>query len=327
MNCVLLTPGRSSKHDIKRQRRTSEAVPTQSKELAPEKEHSIGESVTTPDEAKARKEKAEPIHSRARQAELREKEKQREQTRAEAAGRRQERAGRRRVEDEGFDEAPKLDGNARQSSPVEPRPASPPTHPPPEKISHKKGGGKKVKRLGNNQYTNKNRDVSNVAPTSSPQPKKGDTAKDINGSSGEEPMLNGSGHQSATNGTSKKSPERGNAVKGRFGRGKNKGMNGVKHPPTEPAELTLAMMKHRMEAMAAFVAKAKAEEGGSHSAPNDGAVDHDLQTATSAGGAVHSPTDKPVNGGKRFEDLSASEMGLELSKSISSWQAQFSELA
>ncbi|KAK6438055.1 Histone deacetylase complex subunit [Oleoguttula sp. CCFEE 5521] len=155
------------KQETKRQRRGSEAYPAALRTSAIE-DDTDDEEENTP-ASRAKKARADAVQT-ARQIEQREKEKERERARAEAAGRRQQRAGRRR-DGEPSDETP----NPTRTSPLaSSQPESPPpesTHP--EKISHKKGAGaKRVKRLGNNQYTKHRPDGTTTTLASSPQSRK-----------------------------------------------------------------------------------------------------------------------------------------------------------
>lgn len=183
-----------------------------------------------------------------------------------------------------------------------------------EKVSHKKGAGKKTKKLGNNQYTKH-------PLASSPHGRK------RNGhatSSGEENLTNGDNlhHlQNGSNGAGKGSPDHtvGPGVKGKLGKGKNKAVNGngaSKHE--EPIELTIPNMKRSIDAMAAYIAKAKTELSGT---PTNGVSTGELKSSNLGEGAVQSPD------GKKFEEMSAIEMADVVSKSINGWQSRFEHLA
>ena len=337
---------RSNKHGIKRQRTGSESVPTNGRKASSEEE-SEGEPATL-NASKSKRAKAEAAQT-ARQAEVREKEKEREKARTEAAGRRQERAGRRRADDDPADETPKP-STTRVSPPPSSQPASPPAHAAPEKVSHKKGAGKRVKKLGNNQYT-KLREQG--IPPSSPHSKKRALAKDAHGtlSSGDEQQLpNGETHTS--NSTSKNSPDQPNG-KGiaKFGKGgKKNGINGSHHNGVghhkgagvsgmENGERTLASMNRSIEAMARSIASAQLEMAGSWTPPSGG----------QRGGAVQPPqllppTSEPVvyghgpgadveklmqtgADGKVPEGVSAMEMADLVSRGIHEWQRRFGHLA
>lgn len=332
---------RSGKHSIKRQRTESESVIANARRAASEDESES--DPTTLNASKVKKARAEAAQT-ARQAEVREKEKEREKARTEAAGRRQERAGRRRAEDELADETPRPN-SARTSPPPSSQPASPP-HAAPEKISHKRGAGKKVKKLGNNQYT-KLREQG-LLP-SSPHGKKRQLAKDAHGtiSSGDEQVPNGETHTS--NSTSKNSPDHPNGkVVGKFGKGKKNnlnGVNGANHKAGwENGERTFTSMSRSIEAMSRSIAAAQLEMAGSWTPP-----------ASQKGGAVQAPTSEPIgtldgtadagggkgaggaNGvvggtitlgedGKAPEGISAMEMADWVSRGINEWQSRFGHL-
>jgi len=260
--------------------------------------------------------RADAVQS-ARQAQLAEKEKERERARADAAGRRQERAGRRRVEDEPVEEASIPNTSARASPP----PSSPHESPQPlaasGKVSHKKGAGKKIKKLGNNQYT------KHHIPASPPGGKKSVATNNRNLSSGEDAETNGNSQQKLVNGNglSKSSPERPAVVKGKFGRGRHKGVNGHGVKPDEPAELTMLTMKRRMDAMSAYVAKAQAELSGDRTPSNGGTSRVSVEAVGSVGGAAQSPPS-----GHTFEAMTALEKADVVSRGISEWREKFSVL-
>ncbi len=265
--------------------------------------------------SRSKKAKAEAAQS-VRQAELREKETERERARNEAASRRQDRAGRRRVDEETGEETPKASNSAKTSPPPSSQPGSPHANGSPEKVSHKKGAGKKTKKLGNNQYTNKTKESA----ASSPHGRKRNGAGI---SSGEENNTNGDS-QHMTNGASKASPDHTSVPKPKLGRGK-KALNGNGGKHEDPAELTLPNMKRRMDAMAAFISRAQLEIAGGDRRPSGGSGDASL-----AGGAVQPPTSHADDGGggvgKQFEELSAMEMADVVSRSINSWHQRFAHL-
>lgn len=95
MTC-LLTYG-STKHELKRQRRASESMPSMARTASLDYDTEDEDGTTTT--SRHKKAKAEAAQT-ARQAEQKEKDKERDRARAEAAGRRQERAGRRRADGE-----------------------------------------------------------------------------------------------------------------------------------------------------------------------------------------------------------------------------------
>lgn len=304
-----------NKHETKRQRRASEAAPPSSR---PAVEDDSEDELAAVDIVKGKKARAEAVQS-ARSASQREKEQEREKARAEAAGRRQERAGKRRGDEELAEETPNPPVSAKTSPPPSSQPESPQPDGPLEKVSHKKGAGKKIKKLGNNQYTK----LRGAAATPS-SPPNGKAKQSGNGtSSGDEPLANGDSislQKKANgngNGTNKNSPERGVPVKGKFGRGKHKGINGNvgKHAAEESSELTIATMKRRLDTMAAFIAKAQGELSGDRTLQNGG------------GGAVQAPTSGQIvdaANDKKFDEMSAMEMADVVNRGILDWKSKFS---
>ncbi|KAK5170599.1 Histone deacetylase complex subunit [Saxophila tyrrhenica] len=299
-----------NKHAIKRQRRTSELPPSNLRKATAD-DDSDDEPAS-----RSKKAKAEAAQS-IRQAEMREKEKERERARNEAASRRQDRAGRRRADDDPLDETPKPNNSGKPSPLPSSQPGSPHAHDLPERISHKKGAGKKTKKLGNNQYT-KAKDLA----VSSPHGRKRNGAGI---SSGEENTTNGDGHH-LPNGSGNHSPERSTGPgKGRWGgKGKQKAVNGTVGAKNEdPADLSLGNMKRRMDAMAAFITRAQMETAGGERTPSNGEV----------GGAVQAPR-SGVDGargggggeGEKFEQMSAMEMADVVSRGIISWHRRFDHL-
>lgn len=289
----------------------SESIPSNARKTSHDEE-SDEEPTKTIRGKKAKGEAAEqPIR-----ASDREKLEEREKIRAEAAGRRQERAGRRRGEDEAVEETPKPSASAKTSPPASSQPTSPPETNGTETMPIKKGPGGKRKKLGNNQYTNK---------ASSPHGKKRNL---LGTSSGEENLANGDSHQESASGTRKNSPDNIPVGKPKIGRGRGKAVNGNGTKHEDPADLTLATMKRRMEAMAAFICRAQIELAG------DKTPSHDLGSASPAtlpgGGAVQPPTpiatSVPELGGKAFEEMNALEMAEVVRKSIAGWHSQFDHL-
>lgn len=259
---------------------------------------------------RSKKARAEAVQTQ-RQAEVREKEKERDRARADAAGRRQERAGRRRVEDELVEDTPRATTSAKTSAPPSSQPASPPVHLVPEKLSHKKGAGKKTKKLGNNQYT-KLREQGGVP--SSPHSKKRQLASHGTVSSGDEQLPNG--ETNTSNSTNKNSPDHtsGGPVSkgpGRFGKNKKNGLNGNgakgANGDGNGGERTMASMNRTLEAMSRSIAAAQLELAGS-----------------GVGGAVREPGG---GGGDRpFEELSAMEMADVVSRGIYEWQTRWAHM-
>ena len=285
---------------------------------------------------RAKKAKADAAQS-ARQVDAREKEQERVKARVEAAGRREQRAGRRRAEDDLAEDTPKPSTSTKTSPPPSSQPTSPPPHSGTEKISHKKGAGKKVKKLGNNQYTNKNKDAANQGAASSPHGKRRGIGNNQAGSSGDEQLANGDSHHSnSANATNKNSPDHGIGPKGKFGKGKNKAVNGNGGKHEEPAELTLLAMKRRMEAMTNFITRAQLEIAGDRTPSGSDVPKVAADNASLAGmvgGAVQPPNIETLESlaglgdGKTFEDMSAMEMADVVSRSITNWHTQFAHLA
>jgi hypothetical protein len=271
----------------------------------------------------------------ARQYEQREKDVERERARAEAAGRRQARAGRRRQDGEfrivepksirtsltnpltegELDDVPKLGGSASQASPP---PSSQPESPPPtttqEKLSSKKVAGRKVKRLGNNQYTKHRGEAPTSAGNgiSSPHSKKRTNTSHT--SSGDEHALtNGNAESNSTSTPDLPLPSitsNGNTATngtatgkggGRWGKGKKNALNGAAKT-TEPAELTIPGMAKNLDFMIMFIHRAKSE----------------VAADRARLGAERSP-------GSRAEgELEAMELAEELTRGIREWQGRFS---
>lgn len=266
----------------------------------------------------------------ARQYEQREKDIERERARAEAAGRRQARAGRRRQDGEcstadlkpemasltdlttdELDDVPKLGGSASQASPP---PSSQPESPPPatqEKLSNKKVAGRKVKRLGNNQYTKHRGEAPTSAGNgiSSPHSKK--RGNNSHTSSGDEHALaNGNAESNSTSTPDLPLPSvtsngNGNGTGkggGRWGKGKKNALLNGAAKPTEPAELTIPGMAKNLDFMIMFIHRAQSE----------------VAADRARLGSERSP-------GSRAEgDLEAMDLAEELTKGIREWQGRFS---
>lgn len=343
---------RSSKQDLKRQRTASETRPSGSAI-----ENDSDDDGATPTAGQSKKAKAEANQS-ARQAEQREKDKEREKARAEAAGRRQERAGRRRgdgepdsdqrslptiltltVDDPADEPTPKPTPSAHTSPPL---PSSQPNSPPPggpERVSHKKGASKKLKKLGNNQYTKGRNETA-----ASPQPPRkrphgspsGDDAPSTTSANGDgatsKPSPPAASTPSVTVTTTENVASRGG---GKFGRGKKGaggagGMtngNGLRGGQAgEEVERTFANMKAALETMSRWVARQQVDLPGSSgggaaaaagAAPPGGVVEGSETDAGAAAAAVAA---------KKFEELSSAEMAVQLQKGIATWQAQWSHM-
>ncbi|KAK4561264.1 Histone deacetylase complex subunit [Recurvomyces mirabilis] len=330
--------GDDTKMDIKRQRTTSQSTKLMSRNNTVEDDDSDDDNTATSRQKKVR---ADAVQS-AKKAELQDKEVGRERARAEAAGRRQERAGRRRVDEGDEDETPRPDTSARTSPPPSSQPPSPPAHPASDKIPQKRFPGKKVKKLGNNQYT-KARELSGQINASSPHSKKRNLAPG-HASSGDEQAGNGDSHPTNTsNSTNKNSP--GGAQEptaripiGKPGKGKHKLLNGLaqsKHQQLlqqqqqpvgfeemsigEMQQLAARMREHVRQGMAELAgdrARAGLQVEGGGAAAGDGDV----------GGAVLAPsiTSAPGAGGVGVgaitEGLGAVEMGGQLLLGLEEWE-------
>lgn len=273
---------------------------------------------------RSKKVKAEAAMT-ARQSEQREKENERERARAEAAGRRQARAGRRRQDGEfttaydrideikhanipaelDADETPKLNSTSHASPP----PSSQPESPPPatlEKSTQKRGAGRKIKRLGNNQYTKHRGEAPTSAGngTSSPHSKK--RANNSHTSSGDEHLLaNGNGESNSTSTPDIPIPAttgNGNGKGGgRWGKKKNAFANGTAAKPIEPAERTIPNMARNLDAMMGFIQRAQTEAASDRARL----------------GSERSPSSRAEG------ELEAMELAEELTRGIREWQGRF----
>ncbi|KAK0342270.1 Histone deacetylase complex subunit [Friedmanniomyces endolithicus] len=331
-----------TKTDIKRQRTTSESAISLSQNATVDDDS----DEDNPTASRAKKARADAVQL-ARQVELREQERERERARADAAGRRQARAGRRRA-DEGdpLDETSNPTGSGRTSPPPSSQPPSPPARTAPEKIPQKKGPGKKTKKLGNNQYT-KQRELANQGIASSPHSKKRQLATTTgHTSSGDEQLANGSNTNNShpantSHSTNKNSPGGPAAENGthkapaKTGKGKQKFLNGVSSSkqPVALADLSLADMERRVDAMSAFMQRAQLEMAGYNNtaaavgvgASNGGGGGGGGGAVTTGGvgaGVTSQPATKPP-----FEDLGSMEMADQVSRSLENWKRQFGVLA
>ena len=305
----------STKQGIKRQRTASESIPSNTRKTSHD-DDSHEELTAT---GRPKKSKAEAAVHSSRQSESREKLEERDKIRAEAAGRRQERAGRRRADDEAIEDTPKPSASAKTSPPASSQPTSPPETNGTEALPIKRAPGGRKKKLGNNQYTNKTREAS------SPHGKKRNL---LGTSSGEENLANGDSHQNSTNGTRKNSPDNIPIGKPKIGRGRGKAVNGNGGKHEDPADLTVATMKKRMEAMSAFIARAQVELAGDKTPLRE--LGSASPAALPGGGAVVPPTpvatSVPGLGGKGLEGMNALEMAEVVSRSIAGWHSQFDHL-
>lgn len=327
----------------------SEAITTSGSRTADEDSDEDGMGAPL---SKSKKAKADAAMS-VRQAEQKEKEGEREKARADAANRRLERAGRRRVEggpqpqstmgmtdgdaDE-LDETSKPDGTSPPLDSSQP-PSPPPSGAQAEKASHKKGiSGKRVKKLGNNQYT-RNRGIDQ-APASSPHGRKRLLHQNTVDSGDEQSVANGE----TSNGTAKDkgSPAVGagtehggttNGVAKKFGKGKKTNLNGwhaarqQQQQSDEPVELTFSNMKRSLDGMLAFIHRQHLDSNLAPSSeeqtPPDGAAAVEGPSPDS-GGAVQSPLSLE---GKPFEDMSSAAMAEAIRRKVDIWRGRFGHLA
>lgn len=311
----------STKQEVKRPRRVSESGASLSRNATIE-DDSDDDGEEGSFSGRSKKAKADAAMT-ARQYEQREKETERERARAEAAGRRQARAGRRRQDGEFLEPDCKLKATQlitstpdelddvlnQNSTKASPPPSQPESPPPPasEKLSNKKAVGRKVKRLGNNQYT-KNR---GEAPTSagngisSPHSKK--RGNNSHTSSGDEHALNGNADSNSTSTPDLPVPSvtsNGNGKGGgRWGKGKKNALLNGAAKPTEPAELTITGMAKNLNFMIMFIHRAQSE----------------VAADRARLGSERSP-------GSRAEgELEAMDLADELTRGIREWQGRFSE--
>ena len=264
-----------------------------------------------------------------RQREARERERMRDEKRKEAAGRRSERAGRRRAdgtleqdepprpigltvdaESDPLDDTPRPIGtpNLSASQPPSPPASAPPLAP---GSSHKKGTAKKQKRLGRNQY-------SAAKATSNPTDS---TSVNPNASSGDDPTTNSTSD-------SKNSPSSNNETPtitttaplpkskpGKWGGGRAKNPRQaaiqeaeivIKDNRENKSQMTITDMKKRTGMMMDYIAKAQVDMAGDRTPLNA-----QLQEAA----AQKSADD--------FKELSSREMMDVLTKHIMTWQKEY----
>ncbi|THV77215.1 hypothetical protein D6D19_01616 [Aureobasidium pullulans] len=293
-----------SKHEIKRQRTGSESPNPPSTLNTGSLDADSDDDGTHPkSNKKARSAAAELI----RQREARERERTRDEKRKEAAGRRSERAGRRRAdESDPLDDTPRPMGTPVLSTSQPPSPPASATPLAPES-SHKKGTGKKQKRLGRNQYS------AAKAPANTSDANAAST--NPNGSSGDDPTTN-----STTD--SKNSPSSNNETPavtlappakpkpGKWGgRAKNPRQAAIqeseivmKDNRENKSQMTITDMKKRTGMMMDYIAKAQVDMAGDRTPLNP-----QLQ--------AQQPPD--------FKELSSREMMDVLTRHIMTWQKEY----
>ncbi|KAF2716290.1 hypothetical protein K431DRAFT_298770 [Polychaeton citri CBS 116435] len=293
--------------EAKRPRRASESTPSMTRSASQdlESEDENGILLTTSKQKKARAEAT----LTARNTEMREKEKMKAQERAEAAGRRQERAGRRRGDEGDQDLSEEPSRPTTKQSPPASSQASPP---PPAPLPLKRGPGKRTKKLGNNQYT-KARELAAAGITSSPHSKKRQLA--LNGAaSGDE---HGVGER---RNSPFLEPSNGNGNgRGRHGKGKGKALNGgSKQPTSEEMEnaKSIPNIRRAIEGMQVFISKTQLEMAGDR-------VSGGSDTPRT-GGPVRSPLGMDIT--RDFNNLSAMEMADVISRNIHRWQSLYGSM-
>lgn len=282
------------------------------------------------------------------------KERSKERSRAEAAGRRLERARSRRNDgsllkhgnctselmyttDAELGEDGSPDPPSNRASPP-PASSQPPSPPPAEKVSHKKGMGKKhIKKLGNNQYTKRNLEMAASSPfgrkrhlqtqvtTGSGDEASEPINKEVNGNSKASPGVIDNGH---TNGTAKP----------KFGRKKNHLVNGTGVNKTVSDEIprTFGNMSLALTNMNAFVLRQQAELAPFSISEATSPPDDNLSTVDGHGAAVSTSGDMnteqaveaiEVPPAEEFSKLSAAEMAALLTKNIAKWQKMYGPLS
>jgi len=209
------------------------------------------------------------------------------------------------------DETPKANTTSQASPPPSSQPESPPP-PAQEKLSHKKGAGRKVKRLGNNQYTKHRGEAPTSAGNGITSPHSKKRANTSHTSSGDEvPLANGDSNTTSTpdlpppaavastvngngNGTGKGG--------GRWGKGKKNALLNGNSKPTEPAERTIPNMARNLEAMLGFIQRSQVE----------------VATDRARLGSERSPASLAEG------ELEAMDLAENLTKGIREWQGRFS---
>lgn len=274
---------------------------------------------------------------------LEKREQEKERTRSEAAGRRQERARSRRGGDgelefgasthltdadrlsdpeQAEETNPEPTPNAKASPP--PPSSQPPSPPAAEKTTYRKGPGKKpAKKLGNNQYTKAKLEQAAASPhgrkkTLNQPPGSGDETT--------ENLPNGDNNGSKQSPGAPEVPT--GTGKGKFGRGKKTANgNGVK-ADNEPVERTFTNMQAALVSMSAYVERHKADTEHLQSASGEGSPQGTEISGLMLGGAVQPlGSDATPSSDRSGEGQSAFEMGLSLQKNIEVWQRQWGHLA
>ncbi|KAG9892336.1 hypothetical protein KCU98_g10310, partial [Aureobasidium melanogenum] len=295
-----------SRHEIKRQRTGSESPNPPSTLNTGSLDADSDDDGTHPkSNKKARSAAAEVL----RQREARERERMRDEKRKEAAGRRSERAGRRRAdESDPLDDTPKPMGtpNLPASQPPSPPGSAPPMVP---GSTHKKGTAKKQKRLGRNQYTaaKATSHPAEAAPTNA------------NGSSGDDPTNNSTSDSKNSPSSNNEAPAVATSApppktKGKWGgRAKNPRQAAIqeaeiatKDTRDTKSQMTITDMKKRTGMMMDYIAKAQVDMAGDRTPLN-----------------VQQEADKAAE----FKELSSREMMDVLTRHIMTWQEEYANEA
>lgn len=288
-----------------------------------------------------------------------EQERSKERSRAEAAGRRLERARSRRNDggelhnhiactaelmsatevDQNEDGTPNPPASNRASPPA--HSSQPPTPPPAEKPPQKRGPGKKpVKKLGNNQYTKRNLELAASSPfgrkrhLQNQATLSGDESHDA--ANGE---VNGIG--TANGKTSPGAAENGHTNgtgKPKFGRKKNAMANGNNANKTtgggEEIPRTFGNMSAALNNMNTYVLRQQAETA--PSANSEATSPAEDNASTTEGNRAPAPEEAVADQAadkievlppEEWEKLSAPEMAAMLQRNIAKWQRLYGPLA
>lgn len=217
--------------------------------------------------------------------------------------------------------------------------SQPPSPPPAEKVSHKKGPGKKpVKKLGNNQYTKRNlenaasspfgrkRNLHNQATLSGDEGQDSGEANGIVGANGKaSPGVAENGHANGTG-------------KAKFGRKKNMmaNGNGANKPANEEIPRTFGNMSLALTNMNAYVLRQQAETAPSANSEATSPAGDNTPSSGGNGGAVQAPEEAnavqtieelEVLPQEEWDKLSATEMAAVVQKNIGKWQRLYGPLS
>ncbi|KAL1296671.1 hypothetical protein AAFC00_000151 [Neodothiora populina] len=311
------------RHEVKRQRTNSESPdPPSTMHTASNMADSDDDNATRTSAGTSKKARSVAGESH-RQKELieRDRAQTREAQRVEAAGRRQQRAGRRRGDEEAIEDTPKPESAIvlTPSQPPSPRDFAPPQAP---GSSHKKGGNRKTqKRSGRNQHT-KDRDFSLKDADSPHRPTSQARAQT---SSGEDPQSTTAAESNSAS-HSKNSPSSVHEAvapvksKGSKAKGKNARHLAADADVNEEREkdgMSLNDMKKATTLMIDYINKAQIEVTGVRAPAT--------HTLAIKGGPVRDPD--TTRSQDRFNEMTSREMMDVLTKQIVAWQREYSEAA